>query len=444
MEKQPFVYNKCSSSFLSKMYFACGGGLFLDGYILVIIGVALTQLEDFLHLNAWWMGLIGAGSLLGLFVGTSIFGYITDKVGRRKLFIFNAAITATFSILQMFVSSPEQLVVLRFLLGVCVGADYSIGQPLLTEFAPQEKRGVLLGSLQVMWFVGAFCANVVGYLLFDGINTWTWMLGSAAIPALCLFFVRLTIPESPYWLANKGHRSQAYAILKKVYGDTYKEDALDLGDNGETVVKTSYKKLLTPFYLKRLIFCGGFYTCAVLPLFAIYTFAPRILEAFNLAHGSDAILGNIVLNGIFTAGIILGLVLIEKFGRRPLIIATYAVMTLGIGLLSFNTDGSIEMIIFAFTLYALAAGAPNDFVIVYPNELFPTEIRASGVGASTAISRIGAFLGTFAMPSLLDGLGLTVTMFLMTGVTALGLLLCVLLAPETKGLSLAEASAETK
>ena len=82
MEKQPFVYNKCSSSFLSKMYFACGGGLFLDGYILVIIGVALTQLEDFLHLNAWWMGLIGAGSLLGLFVGTSIFGYITDKVGR--------------------------------------------------------------------------------------------------------------------------------------------------------------------------------------------------------------------------------------------------------------------------------------------------------------------------------------------------------------------------
>lgn len=444
MNNQAAAYNKCSSVFLSKMYFACGGGIFLDGYILVIIGVALTQLEHVLHLDAWWMGLIGAGSLLGLFVGTSIFGYITDKIGRRKLFIFNAVITAIFSILQMFISTPEQLVILRFLLGVCIGADYSIGQPLLTEFAPQNKRGVLLGSLQVMWFIGAFCANVIGYLLFNGEHTWALMLGSAAIPAICLFFVRLTIPESPYWLANKGRRKEAYAILQKVYGDTYNESALNLGDNGETVVQTSYKKLLTPFYLKRLIFCGGFYTCAVLPLFAIYTFAPRILEAFNLASGSDAILGNIVLNGIFTAGIILGLVFIEKFNRRPLIIATYAVMTIGIGLLSLNTNGSIEMIIFAFTLYALAAGAPNDFVIVYPNELFPTEIRASGVGASTAISRIGAFLGTFAMPSLLDGLGLTATMLLMTGVTAVGLLLCVLFAPETKGLSLAEASAETK
>lgn len=442
MEAHAQSVNKASSGFLAKMYFASGGGIFLDGYLLVLISVALIQLEGVLSLNSYWLGLIGAGSLLGIFVGTSIMGYVTDHVGRKKLFIINVGLTAILSICQMFISSPEQLVALRLLIGMCVGADYSIGQPLLAEFAPQEQRGVMLGGLQVMWFIGACCANIVGYLLVDTANSWPIMLGSAAVPAILLFIVRLTVPESPYWLASKGRLEDAHSVLKKVYGDTYDESELDLNQDTDEAdqPKASWKELLTPFYLKRVIFCGGFYSCAVLPLFAIYTFGPKILEQFNLAHGKEAMLGDMSLSMVFLIGCVLGLYLIDKFGRRPISIATYAIMTISIGGLSFCTESPIGYVMFFFAAYAIAAGVPNDMVIVYPNELFPTEIRATGVGVSTAISRIAAFIGTFFMPFMLNDLGLMMTLLLMTAVTAVGLLLCILLAPETKGMTLSEAS----
>jgi Major Facilitator Superfamily. len=102
------------------------GGPFLDGYVLVMIGVALEQLTPALKLDAQWIGLLGAGTLAGLFVGTSLFGYISDKVGRRKMFIIDIIAIGVISAATMFVSSPVELLVMRVLIGIVIGADYPI------------------------------------------------------------------------------------------------------------------------------------------------------------------------------------------------------------------------------------------------------------------------------------------------------------------------------
>ena len=99
------------------------GGPFLDGYVLVMIGVALEQLTPALKLDADWIGLLGAGTLAGLFVGTSLFGYISDKVGRRKMFLIDIIAIGVISVATMFVSSPVELLVMRVLIGIVIGAD---------------------------------------------------------------------------------------------------------------------------------------------------------------------------------------------------------------------------------------------------------------------------------------------------------------------------------
>lgn len=115
---------------------------------------------------------------------------------------------------------------------------------------------------------------------------------------------------------------------------------------------------------------------------------------------------------------------------------------MAIGLLVFGIveEPPFWLIVIGFTVYALASGPPNVLDWVYPNELFPTEIRAAGVSMATCISRFGPILGTFGLPYYLEMFGIQVTMLTMVGIIVFGLVICILMAPETRGLNLAEAS----
>ena len=115
--------------FLRKITFFSSGGSFLDGYVLSLIGVALTQITPLFNLDEAWSAAIGASVLLGIFVGTIAGGYLTDRIGRKKMFIVDIVAIGTFSILSVFCADPLQLVAARFFIGVFVGADYPIATP---------------------------------------------------------------------------------------------------------------------------------------------------------------------------------------------------------------------------------------------------------------------------------------------------------------------------
>lgn len=420
--------------FLKRLCLYCGGGPFLDGYILVIIGAALVQLNPHLQLDAYWTGMIGAASLAGLFVG-GLLGYLTDIFGRKVMYTLDLIVLSIGSIFQMFITTPLELVILRFIIGIAVGVDYPIATTLLAEFAPRKYRGWMLGILMLAWFIGAAAANIFGYFLLDMPNGWRWMLGSAAVPAILLVIGRWGTPESPRWLLSKNRLDEARAAMKQVYGPEADIDTID-----QTVVETRLSKLLEPMYLKRSILVCSFWMCQIVPLFAIYTFGPVILEMFGLARGKDAMLGDIAISMFFVIGIIQALLLINKVGRRPLIIWSFAFMTIGMLILGLFPNAANWVIIAGFTIYAVASGGPNILEWLYPNELFPTEIRATAVGIGTAVSRIGACVGIYSLPKWLQVYGLGTTMLVMAGITFVGLVICIVLATETKGLTLAQAA----
>lgn len=117
----------------------------------------------------------------------------------------------------------------------------------------------------------------------------------------------------------------------------------------------------------------------------------------------------------------------------------FAAVTLGLLVLGVAPEAPVAVLAAAFALYSIAAGASNILEGVYPNELFPTDVRATGMGIATAISRIGAAAGTYLVPIGLDDLGVGTTVLIGAGVTAFGLLISIAWAPETRGLTLAQA-----
>jgi putative MFS transporter len=426
------------SHFHKKLAILSSGGPFLDGYILSIIGVAMIQLTPELGLTANEQGLAGAAALIGIFFGAFLGGWLTDKFGRHLLFTIDLIALVVCSVAQAFVSDVYWLIVLRLLIGIAVGADYPIATSLLAEFIPRRWRGKLLGAYVCMWFVGAAAAYIVGQFLLEVDGGWRWMLASAALPGLIIVLLRMGTPESPRWLARAGRVEEANEVLAKVYGPGF--TVADLGE--EDTERVSVGAMLRSGYGKRMAFITLFWTCSIVPLFAVYAFGPAILAALNL--GDDlAHIGSAVITVLFLVGCLVAVALVERMGRRPLIIHSFLWSGLALLALGLFPDASSGVIMALFAAYAVFIGGSQILQWVYPNELFPTEIRGSAVGLASSLSRIGAAIGTYLVPLALATLGIGTTMIIAGVITLLGLLVSIAWAPETRGLTLAESAALT-
>lgn len=421
------------NSFHRKLTLFSSGGPFLDGYILGIIGIALVQATPALKMSTLWVSLIGASALVGVFIGGVVFGPLTDRIGRKLMYMIDLGAIVIFSILQFFVTSDWQLGLLRLLIGVAVGADYPIATALVAEFAPRDWRARLLGGLNAMWFVGATIAAFVGFFLLSLDNGWRWMLLSSAVPAVIIMIARTSIPESPRWLASKGRTEEAQAVITQTLG----EGAI-LDDLPSETSSGSLRDVVRGGYLKRVVFISIFWSSTIITLFAIYAFGPQMLTLFGLQKGNQAELGYGLINLFFFVGNVVALLLVERMGRRPILIGGFAISALGLLYLAIFPNSSILVVAAAFAVYAIFNGGPSILEWIYPNELFPTEIRASAVGLCTGISRIGAAIGTFATPWALTELGISTTMYIATAIALIGAVVSYFMAPETKGRNLSD------
>ena len=200
------------------------GGMFLDGYILGIIGPVSGRMAEDLQLDAVWQGLIAAAALVGILIGSPIGGWAADKFGRKPIFMFDIGLFAIASGMQFFVDSPVLLLVVRLLMGIAIGTEYAVGWPLMAEFSPARLRGRLMGAMEIAWYAGFMLAFLIGHLLSEYTDlSWHFILGTSTFIAVVLFLSRLGLPESPRWLWSVGRQDEARALAAKYMPD----DALD-------------------------------------------------------------------------------------------------------------------------------------------------------------------------------------------------------------------------
>jgi putative MFS transporter len=420
--------------FLSRLTLATACGAGLDGYDLGIISVVLPAIAADLDVSAAWAGLIGASSRIGIFIGAPLFGWLTDRFGRRRMFLANIVAFVVLGLAQAFVSSAEQLFVVRVLLGMAIGAEYAIGAPMLSEFSPARVRGRLGAWLEFYWYAGFLVSVLAGYLLRDAVGaSWRIILATSAIPAVATLILRHGLPESPRWLLSRGRRREARAVALEYVGNQAHYEA-EFAPEART--QGRMRELLSPAYRSRTLMVCGFWACLVAPYFAIVTFAPQVFAAFDLAPRSSTI----ATNAIAVLGAFTGMLLIGRVGRRSMLIGPFWICAAALVVVGLWPSGPVVVVAACFVAFAFFNALAADLCGVYPNELFPTELRTTGVGVAAAASRIGAAIGTFLLPIGLDTIGVGPSMLVGAGFCVVGAILCQLWAPETANLSLVEAS----
>ena len=426
------------NSFHQRLTVAVGGASLMDGYILSIIGVALVQMTAQLQLSNFWQGMIATSALLGIFVGGLFSGWLTDKFGRRKVVFVAPIVFLIASTLQFWTDSPLVIFLLRFFIGIAIAIDYSAATSLFVEFVPKKYRGSRLAGFTILWFAGAALAYIFGDMIVraSGENGWRWALASSILIGVLLLLSRINTSESARWLMTKNRNSEAEAIIQKVYGSNYSLANLPETQSNQ---KMSLGEMLRMGYGKRLAFVSIFWTCAVIPVFAVYAFAPKVLSALKL-EGDWAAYGSVAITLLFVVGCIGGTKLIDVLGRRKMLIHSFLWSGLALLLLGAMADSSEMVVLMLFGAYALFIGGAQVLELVYPNEIFPTALRPYAMGWGVSASRIGAAIGTFLVPVSLESIGIGNTMYIAAAVTFIGLVVSVVWAPETKSKDLAEAA----
>jgi MFS transporter, putative metabolite transport protein len=386
------------------------GAHLTEGYALGTVGYALSSLRQQMDLDAFWMGMIGSSALIGIFAGSLVFGWLSDRVGRQKIFLLSFVIITFAAFAQYYASTPLALCALRVLLGFGMGGDFAVGHAILAEFSPRKHRGMLLGSFSVIWTIGYVAANIIGMELFESSsNAWRWLLG-------------------------KGRLVEAHAVVRKCFGPNVRLDTSKVSGGPP---QGGFAQLFRRDMLRRTIFNCAFFVCLVIPYFAIYTFLPGILTLIHLTDGDGA---DLLLNGLLIVGAVLGIWLTMVLPRRLFLTCSFAVTCGSLVALSVLPPSATIALIAAFGLFTLVMSAVSNLVGVYPPECFPTEIRASGVGLAIAVSRLGSAVGTFLLPMGVARFGFQPAMMALATVLLIGMVVSIAWAPETRHLRLNDAA----
>ncbi|HTV86431.1 MAG TPA: MFS transporter [Dyella sp.] len=418
------------------------GAHLTEGYAIGTIAYALKPFLDQTygaqgHYRALWEGLIGSSTLVGIFLGSLLFGRLSDRVGRQKIFLLSFVIITLAAFAQFYAQTAIALCLLRMLLGLGMGGDFAVGHAILAEFSPRKHRGLLLGSFSVIWTIGYVAANLIGMAYVShgsDPGAWRWLLASAGVPALIVLVLRMGTPESPRWLFDKGRRAEAEAVVRKCFGA---DVVLDTSTHDHASAPGGFGRLFRHDMIRRTLFNCIFFVCLVIPYFAIYTFLPGILKVIHLEEDSNA---DLLLNGLLIAGALLGIWLTVKLPRRVFLIGSFAVTAAALMALSLLPSSLPMALVAAFALFTAALSAVSNLVGVYPPESFPTEVRASGVGFAIACSRLGSAGGVFLLPIGMQAWGLQPTMMMLAAVLLIGMLVSIAWAPETRHLRLNDAA----
>jgi MFS transporter, SP family, galactose:H+ symporter len=416
------------------------------GYDLSIIaGVQLFVTEDF-GLTTRQQEVLTTMVVIGEIAGASGAGTLANAIGRKKSVVLVLVSYAMFALLGALSVALPMLLTARFLIGVSIGVSIVVVPVYIAESAPAVVRGSLLTVYQLATVSGLIVGYLTAYLL-AGAHSWRWMLGLAAVPAMLLLPLLTRMPDTARWYVMKGRLDDARATLLRVDPTANVEDELtEIGSAlGEASAHSGggMSEMLRQPYLRATIFVVvlGF-LIQITGINAIIYYSPRIFQTMGFT-GNFALLGLPALVQIAgLASVITSLLLVDRLGRRPILLSGIAMMiaadvllivvfAAGFGGAILGFAGVLVFII-GFTVGFGSLGW------VYASESFPTRLRSIGSSTMLTSSLVGNAIIAAVFLTLLHSLGGagTFAVFALLAVVAFGVVHRY--APETKGRQLEE------
>ncbi|HXU21237.1 MAG TPA: sugar porter family MFS transporter [Verrucomicrobiae bacterium] len=426
--------------------FAGLGGLLFGYDTGVISGAELFLGKDF-TLSSFALEVIVSGVLVGAAIGALGGGRLADLYGRRRLLIATAVIFAIGAIICAAASSPAVLIIGRIIVGLGIGLSSGTVPVYISEVSPPAARGWTVSIFQLAITVGILLAYVVDYA-FAAIQGWRWMLGLAVVPAAVFALGMILLPESPRWLARKGHLEAARKVLGRIRtaagADAEMKDIEASIQHAEEHGRLS--DLFHPSLRAALVVGIGLAILQqITGINTVIYYAPLIIRSAGIPSASGAILATAGIGVVNVVMTIVSMWLIDRAGRRPLLLTGIAGMiitlfALGYAFHSPMHGGSLATVaVICMMLYvasfAISLG-PIFWLLIA--EIYPLPVRSSAEGLSATFNWGANLLVSLTFLTLLQLMGASRT-FWLYGIFAIGAwFFSYYLVPETKGRTLEE------
>jgi sugar porter (SP) family MFS transporter len=426
---------------------ALGGLLF--GYDTgVVSGALLFVKKDFGGLSSFQEELITSLLLVGAVVGALLAGRVADLIGRRLTVLITAAIFVVGVLLAAFTPTYPILLVARVVIGVAVGSASMVVPLYIGEVVPPRVRGGLVSLNQLAITAGILVSYLIDYGLSDSGN-WRLMFGLAAIPAVALFAGMLFQKESPHWLIKRGRDDEARRVLRRLRDDS-DIDAEIREVHELTQREGSYRDLVSP-RVRPLVVVGVLLAVfqQITGINTVIYYAPTLLQGAGLGNNA-ALLANVV-NGAVNVGMtIVAIWLLDKVGRRPLLLSGTAGMAVGMVIVGCSfiggstLHGGLAIVAIAGLLIytgSFAVGLGPVFWLLIA-EIYPLRIRGAAMSVAGMANWAANFVVTVSFLTLLNAISGVGVFFLFGFLTLVALAYFWKKVPETKGRSLQEIERE--
>lgn len=326
---------------------------------------------------------------VGMLIGAFVFGRLADRIGRRPVLMIAVLIDAVFGMASAFAPDFAWLLALRLLTGVGVGATLPVDYTMLAEFLPASRRGRWLVLLESFWALGTVLLAVLALLAGSGGGeAWRTIFFFTGLPALVGVVVRLWVPESPFYLAKTGRSEDARAVLRKVAA-TNGSTAIIGELRAEKAERRSMAALFSPALRRRSVFLFAAWLLISVSYYGIFVTLPIRLsgEGFGFLRGQMFL---VLVALVQLPGYALAAYGVERWGRKPTLIGF--LLLSAAGCLLYSLGQSHAIVVGATLLMSFALLGTWGAIYAFTPEIYPTALRASGMGAAGAVARLGGLL----------------------------------------------------
>lgn len=416
-------------------------GQLIGTAVATVAGVIIPLLNILMHpeLSGFMQGLIGAADLIGICLGSVIFGRLSDRYGYLLFFRFCPSLILVASVVSVLVPDVAVLTVCLFVIGLGIGGEYSLDSDYVSELMPVRYRSLMVGVTKTASSFGNIIAAAVcfGLLIFwEKASMWPRLMWIVAVISGIMVLLRIRFYQSPGWLLSKGRVADAQKAVRQFLGNNVQlSQTAATAKTSDSSPRQSIWKFLAVNW-RKVIVSGIPWACEGLGVYGIGVFLPILvmalgLEHFNLGdakilHVCESVKITLYISCIILPGFIYGLYLISrKKSITSIQSAGFLLCTVSLGVLmpAYSLHWNKWVAIGAFMAFEFFLNmGPHLVTYVMPAKIYPVADRGLGVGIAAAIGKIGAVLGVFVIPLLLNTGGAMLVLGVSAGVMLIGCL----------------------
>ncbi|EFM10643.1 sugar transporter [Paenibacillus curdlanolyticus YK9] len=424
---------------------ALGGLLF--GFDTAVVSGAIGFMQDKFDLNGVQTGWAVSSLIIGCIVGAAASGWLSDRFGRKKVLIAAALLFTIGSIFSAIPDTFTGYIIARMIGGLGIGITSTLCPLYNAEIAPARYRGRLVAFNQFAVVTGIFLTYFInsgiagaGDDAWDISTAWRWMFGVGAIPGILFLVMLFFVPESPRWLIKQGRPEEALNILLRIHGeDAARQEVLEIKASFNEK-QGSIRELFKPGLRFALIAGVGIAVLQqITGINAIMYYAPEILKSTG-AGTNAALIQTILVGFINFAFTILSIWLIDKVGRKALLLVGSSVMALSllfIGIVFHSGHATGPWVLVLLLVYVAAfAVSLGPVVWVLLAEIFPNRVRGIAIAIASMALWVADYVVSQSFPPLLDSAGPAVTYWIFGALSLVTVIFTWKFIPETKGKSL--------